>query len=150
MLRFRSMPFEEMTNEELYACMQMRQTVFVVEQECAYLDADGLDHKAFHVLGEDEKGELQAYARIFEKGEFYEDYVAIGRICTSTSVRGKGYGKDLVEFCLLRCEDLFEHVPIKVSAQKYLEVFYHDFGFRRIGEEYLEDGLPHIAMVKIG
>jgi ElaA protein len=147
MLQFSCVDFENLSTDELYKLLALRQAIFSVEQNCAYLDADGMDRNAFHVLGINPQGELQAYARLFAAKNFYDDYAAIGRICTSASVRSQGEGRRLVSYCLSECFSRFPGQIIKISAQKYLLNFYQDFGFSQIGKEYLEDGIPHIAML---
>ena len=126
--------------------MALRQEVFVVEQDCPYLDADGKDQNAWHLLGYDE-GQLLAYARIVGKGVSYEKYPSIGRVVISKKARGLGYGKLLMQVSLRECERLFGKIDIKISAQTYLLKFYNELGFQEVGEGYLEDNIPHIAMI---
>jgi ElaA protein len=148
MCYFKCKPFSELTTDELYELMALRQEVFVVEQNCPYLDADGKDQQAWHLMGFDKNEKLIAYARIAPQGVFYENYVSIGRIVTSPSVRGKGIGKKLMVACFEAIEKLFKNQPVKISAQYYLIRFYESFGFETIGEQYLEDDIPHIAMIR--
>jgi ElaA protein len=126
--------------------MKLRQQVFVVEQKCAYLDADGLDRSAYHFMIYD-NDQLAAYTRILDRGQVYEDYVAIGRVVTSQDYRGKGLGKELMLKTLEQCKKLFHDAPIKISAQEYLVKFYKHLNFKAVGEVYLEDDIPHIAMI---
>lgn len=140
-------PFEALTVYALYEIMALRQEVFVVEQHCPYLDADGKDLQAWHVLGRDGQGRLVAYARLLPAGVSYESYASIGRVVSAPAVRGTGAGRTIVAHSLALCKRLFGPVPLKISAQTYLLRFYESFGFRSIGEEYLEDGIPHTAMV---
>ena len=147
-LTYRCLPFDALTLAELYATMRLRQEVFVVEQDCPYLDADGKDQSSHHVLGEDEKGELHAYTRLVPKGISYPDYPSIGRVVTSAAVRGRGEGYPLMRFSIERCEALFGNGPIKISAQRHLQGYYGKLGFVATGEAYLEDGIPHVAMVR--
>ncbi len=150
MLRFTCKPFSQLTLEELYDIMVLRQEVFVVEQTCPYLDADGKDQLGFHLMGWHENHDnLLVYARLLPPGVSYKDYASIGRVVSSPSVRGKSYGKRLMEMSVIWCDLLFPGVAIKISAQCYLIRFYESFGFKTIGEEYLEDDIPHIGMVKI-
>ena len=148
MCYFRCKPFSELNVDELYEIMALRQEVFVVEQDCPYLDADGKDQHAWHLMGFDKNDTLIAYARIVPPGISYENYVSIGRIVSSPSVRGKGTGKKLMEASLDAVKKLFNNQPIKISAQCYLIRFYESFGFKTTGTEYLEDNIPHIAMIR--
>ena len=146
-LSFYCKDFESLHLRELYDTMVLRQRVFVVEQNCPYLDTDGLDQDSYHLMGVLD-GRLVAYARLLPKGLSYTDYVAIGRIVTAPEVRGSGVGKILVKQALKQCEILYGAGPIKISAQCYLIRFYEGFGFKTVGEEYLEDDIPHIAMIR--
>ena len=147
MLTFSCLPFEKLDPHELYDIMALRQEVFVVEQNCPYLDADGKDLQCWHLMGRDEMGKLICYTRLLPKGLTYESYVSIGRVVTSPSARGTGAGKILVRRSVEMCRHLFGGQAIKIGAQSYLLKFYEGFGFRSTGEEYLEDGIPHTKMV---
>lgn len=136
--------FDDLTKLEFHNLVQLREKVFVVEQDCPYLDVDGTDLHAYHLLVYKE-GVMLATARIFPPDE--NDYVIIGRICNDTTVRGRGIGKELVKICLEFCQSEWSDARIKISAQCYLITFYESLGFKTIGEEYLEDGIPHITMV---
>ena len=138
--------FEELSREQLYAILRLRQEVFVVEQNCPYLDADDKDQVSLHVIGTDENGNLQSSARILPEGIAYKNYASIGRILTGPSCRGTGEGARLVAKSIEICQENFS-VPIKISAQVYAKVFYEKFGFVSVGEEYLEDDIPHIGMI---
>lgn len=148
MFTFHCKPFADLSLLELYDSMALRQEVFIVEQNCPYLDADGKDKAAWHLLGYKEQKQLIAYARLLPKGVSYEHYVSIGRIVSSPSVRRTGAGKALVQEALNCCNKLFPNQAIKISAQQYLLHFYESFGFVATGEEYLEDGIPHVGMIK--
>jgi len=148
MLKYEFKPFAALTLDELYEAMVLRQEVFVVEQNCPYLDADGKDQHGWHLLGRDDTGRLVAYVRIFPAGVSYPEYPSIGRVVTSPSVRGKGYGRELMEVAIETLYGLFGPSPIKIGAQQYLQEFYESLGFRSTGEEYLEDGIPHVRMVR--
>ncbi len=141
-------PFEELTTKELYEIFQLRLAVFSVEQNAPYQDADGKDLKAFHLMGYNPGGELIAYARILPAGIAYDE-VSIGRVVTPQKARGTGAGKILVKNALEFIAEQLGAVPIRISAQSYLIKFYSDFGFKTVGEEYLEDSLPHIEMLLI-
>ncbi len=139
--------FQELTLEELYAVMVLRQEVFVVEQNCPYIDADGGDQKGHHLLGKNDDGVLVAYTRLLPKGVTYKEYPSIGRVVTSSLIRRQGAGNLLMKNSIAHCQRLYGQGPIKISAQTYLLAFYQSLGFSPIGEEYLEDGIPHIAMI---
>ena len=148
MISFQCLSFDQLSIHQLYDLMQLRQEVFVVEQDCVYLDADGKDQVSWHLLGFDEKNQLVAYSRIIPKGHSYPDYVSFGRVATSHSGRGKGYGKILLAETINQCKILFGNTPIKIGAQSYLLSFYESFQFKPVGQEYLEDGIPHISMIR--
>ncbi len=127
--------------------MVLRQEVFVVEQDCPYLDADGKDQMGHHLMGYDSSG-LVAYTRLLPKGISYEKYLSIGRVITAQRVRRHGVGIELMERSIQNIQNVYGENAIKLSAQTYLLRFYKSFGFEPIGEEYMEDGIPHIAMIK--
>lgn len=140
--------FDELNLYELYEIMKLRQEVFVVEQNCPYLDADGIDLKSYHCLLKNTNDELLAYTRIIAEGIAYQGYSSIGRVVSSPSVRGTGIGKFLMEKTILSSKEILgTNFPIKIGAQTYLLRFYESFGFVSTGEEYLEDGIPHTKMV---
>lgn len=149
MLNFTCSPFAELSVYDLYEIMALRQEVFVVEQDCVFQDADGLDQKGWHLMAKDAAGKLIAYARLLPPGISYDDYPSIGRIVSSPSVRGTGAGRALVQRGIEEVYRLFGKQDIKIGAQTYLLKFYQSFDFQPVGEEYLEDGIPHIAMVKV-
>lgn len=148
MITFRCKAFYELTTPQLYGIMALRQDVFVVEQQCAYLDADGKDLRGWHVVGYDDDNKLVAYARLLPKGVSYDHHASIGRVVTASSVRGQGMGRLLMKAAIDNLEQLFPGDTIKISAQSYLRGFYEGFGFVVSGEEYLEDGIPHFPMVR--
>lgn len=147
-LIFKCLPFNQLDIFQLYEIMALRQEVFVVEQNCPYLDADGKDPKGWHLLGLNTENQIIAYARLLPKEVSYPDYPSIGRIATAANARGTGAGRALVQEALLECHRLFGNESIKIGAQLYLLKFYQSFGFESVGEEYLEDGIPHIEMIK--
>ena len=138
-------PFKELTNEELYQIFHLRISVFVVEQNCPYQDADGKDLKSLHVTGK-QNGELIAYTRIVLPGVSYKE-ISIGRVVTSKEARRTGAGKILMNKTMKYIQKEFGRVPIRIGAQLYLQKFYENFGFVREGDEYMEDGIPHIIML---
>ena len=136
--------FHELNLDELYAILQLRSNVFIVEQTCIYNDVDGKDQLTWHLLGkEDDK--LIAYTRILPPGIVYTD-PAIGRVVIAPSKRSAGLGRELMNLSIQHCEKLFGNTSITVSAQAYLKNFYESLGFFAVGEEYLDDGIPHIEM----
>lgn len=137
-------PFEALTTDRLYDVLALREAVFVVEQDCAYLDADGKDRVALHLLGCDDEG-LCAYLRILPPGVSHED-VAIGRVVTAPRVRGQGWGRPLMQAGLDHAAQHFGPASVFVSAQAHLKDFYASLGFDVCGEGYLEDGIPHLPM----
>jgi ElaA protein len=142
--------FSELRPEDLYAVVQLREAVFVVEQQCPYIDADGRDPQAWHLLGWSEqpsKRDLVAYARIFEPGVRYAE-PSIGRVVTAPRVRGTGLGKTLMAEALRRIESLAPGQAVKIAAQRRLEKFYRDLGFRTISAPYEEDGIIHVDMLR--
>lgn len=147
-LKYATKTFEALTRIELYRLLQLRQEVFIVEQDCPYLDADGMDDKCLHVLGFTDSETMEAYCRICPVGKSYKDYVSIGRVVTSMKIRKAGEGRRLMHYALEQANELFPNVPVKISAQTYLINFYNSLGFKEVGKAYLEDGIPHIAMIK--
>tara|TARA_R110001583_G_scaffold17014_15_gene69370 strand:- start:300 stop:743 length:444 start_codon:yes stop_codon:yes gene_type:complete len=138
--------FSELKLEELYRILQLRSEVFVVEQDCVYQDLDGKDEKALHVLGF-KNDKIIAYTRIFKPG-LYFDEASIGRVVVAKNERDYKYGHDIMKASIEAVKDYFNISEIKISAQCYLNKFYSNLGFKKVGEEYLEDGIPHIAMIK--
>lgn len=144
--RYTVKSFYDLSLDELYEVMQLRQEVFIVEQTCPYLDADGKDQNSYHLLVyKDEK--LIAYTRILPDNVSYSGYSSIGRVVSDFSSRGSGAGKFAMDKSIEFSKETFPHLPIKISAQCYLENFYNRFGFHKVGDQYLEDNIPHIAMV---
>ncbi|MBR9921235.1 MAG: GNAT family N-acetyltransferase [Bacteroidetes bacterium] len=149
MLHYHLKAFDQLALEELYELLKLRAEVFVVEQDCPYLDLDGQDQQGWHLLGMDDSDQLQAYVRILPPGTSYPEYASIGRVVTREETRGKGYGKTVMAEALKHCEQLFPSgTKIKISAQVYLLGFYQSLGFKEVGAGYLEDGIPHIAMLR--
>ncbi|WP_250433574.1 GNAT family N-acetyltransferase [Hanstruepera flava] len=138
--------FNELTLQELYDVLQLRAEVFVVEQDCVYQDVDGKDKKALHILGY-KKDTLVAYTRIFKPGDYFKE-ASIGRVVVKANERKHKYGYAIMEASIQAVKENFNETLIKISAQTYLNTFYNNLGFKAIGEEYLEDGIPHVAMVK--
>ena len=145
-IEWRYLAFDELTVAELYAVLQLRSEVFVVEQACIFQDMDGSDAQAMHLLGT-LQGTLVAYARCFEAGIKFAE-ASIGRIVTSPGVRGSGAGHALVEKAIA-CLCVSSGAPaIRIGAQARLSDFYHQHGFELSGPAYLEDGIAHIEMLR--
>ncbi|MDB4964815.1 MAG: family acetyltransferase [Myxococcales bacterium] len=138
--------FSELTTTELYGLLRLRQEVFVVEQNCPYLDADGLDDQATHLFALDGKV-IVACARLFAPG-VREEPAVIGRVVSAPAVRRTGAGRELMRRAIAALEAAHGAVPIRIGAQKYVEKFYTSFGFVRDGEDYLEDGITHLHMLR--
>jgi ElaA protein len=138
--------FDELTPHQLYAILQLRNEVFVVEQNCVFQDADDRDQSSYHLMGFN-GDKLIAYTRILPAGLMYDE-VSIGRVVTAPSARGSGAGKELMNRSLDLAYSLFGQVPIKLGAQLYLRKFYEGLGFIKISDTYLEDGIEHIYMIK--
>lgn len=138
--------FEELTTQELYDLLQLRSEVFVVEQDCVYQDIDGKDKKALHILGF-KNDKIIAYTRIFKPGDYFE-ISSIGRVVVAKNERQYKYGSDIMKASIKAIKKHYNDTKIKISAQCYLNAFYINLGFTPIGEEYLEDGIPHIAMIR--
>jgi ElaA protein len=155
-LSWRWSQFDALSPAELYAILQLRQMVFVVEQRCPYLDADGLDRGAWHLRGwradPVEPGSdrlLAAYVRILPPGLKYPE-PSIGRVATHPEVRGTGLGKLLMAEAIRRVESVAPDSAIRIGAQRYLERFYQEFGFRVASEPYDVDGIIHVEMLRPG
>ncbi|GAB3238504.1 GNAT family N-acetyltransferase [Hymenobacter seoulensis] len=146
-LTWTTKPFSALTLAELYALLQLRSEVFVVEQTCAFQDIDGQDQAAHHLLGFTEAGELAAYSRLFGAGISYPE-ASIGRVVVSPKFRRYGLGQELLRQSIAAVAELFGEQPIQIGAQLYLQAFYESFGFRQVGEGYLEDDIPHIHMIR--
>ena len=137
---------DQLDTHELFELLKLRQEVFVVEQDCPYPDIDDTDRVAMHLCGWSEK-KLVAYARLIKPGVSYTQ-ASIGRVVVSPAARGAGLGQTLMEEALKQTERLYPAQPIKIGAQQPLENFYNDLGFKRTSEMYLEDGIPHIHMLR--
>lgn len=137
--------FSELTTDELYEVLKMRSEVFVVEQDCPYLDMDDKDQYAYHLTGFYEKKPV-AYVRILPPGITYDE-ASIGRVLTSPDFRKNGAGILLMKEAIRITYKLFPNAGIKIGAQLYLLNFYSNLGFKQTSESYLEDNIPHIEMV---
>lgn len=145
-LEFTCLSFNDLNKFELYEILKLRQEVFIVEQDCPYLDADGKDLIAHHVIVR-LNNKIVAYTRLLDKGVSYSEFSSVGRLINSKEVRGQGVGKKLMMYSIDKIKELYPETNIKISAQSYLIKFYQTFGFQKIGPSYLEDNIPHNAMV---
>lgn len=146
MLQFTIKTFESISATEVYKILRLRSEVFVVEQDCVYQDIDNLDQKAYHVTGY-KNDLLIAYARIFKPGDYF-NYSSIGRVLVKKRERYLQYGHQLVDVSIRYITENLQEREILISAQTYLLKFYNTHGFRQQGDEYLEDGIPHIKMLR--
>ena len=137
--------YQDLSPDRLYEILKLRSEVFVVEQKCAYQDLDNKDEKALHLVGE-ENNKIIAYTRIFKKGDFFK-YSSIGRVLVKKDYRNKNYGRKIMKSSIDRLKKDPQEEKIELSAQKYLLKFYSELGFEKVGEEYLEDNIPHVKMI---
>ncbi len=151
MIRWEFYRYGDLTPGQLYEILALRESVFVVEQRCPYLDADGRDAHAWHLIGRDETGNLIAYLRIVSPGHRFTE-PSIGRVVIVPPFRGQGFGKVLMLEGIRLAQGLFPGQSIRISAQHYLQKFYEELGFSlgREGDPYDEDGIPHIEMIYPG
>jgi ElaA protein len=138
--------FEQLGVGNLYDALQLRCRVFVLEQG-PYLDPDGSDHSSRHLLGRNDSGTLVAYLRLVDAGVKFPE-PSIGRVLTAPEVRGHGLGRLLMNEGLAGCERYWPRRAVRISAQARLERFYSEFGFVRVGDDYLEDNIAHVEMLK--
>ncbi len=139
--------FDDLTTLELYDILQLREEVFQIEQNCIYKDIDDKDKKCYHLMLYN-NNELVAYCRLVPEKISYNGYSSIGRVVSKTKYRKEGFGKQLMSKALEKTTQVFPHLPIKISAQLYLQKFYECYGFVVVGEWYIEDEIQHIEMVK--
>jgi len=138
--------FEELSKLELYKILRLRAEVFIVEQDCVYQDVDDKDQKALHVILKKSE-EIIGYTRLFWPGDYFKE-ASIGRVVISKKERDNNYGSQLMKASILAISEKMNEKKIKISAQTYLKIFYNNLGFLESGKEYLEDGIPHVAMFK--
>lgn len=137
--------FSALSPDELYDILQLRAEIFVVEQDCVYNDIDGLDKDAIHQFHR-KNGELVAYSRLLQPGTRFPDF-SIGRVVVKQSERGTGLGIKMMEEAKYYLLEELGATKIKISAQKYLQKFYEDLGFKVVTKDYLEDDIPHVGML---
>ena len=146
MLKIHIKTFNELSIQELYELLQLRSEVFVVEQDCVYQDLDGKDQKALHILGyKNEK--LVAYTRVFKPVDYFKE-ASIGRVLVKENERQHKYGYAIMKASIEAIKSHYNQNTIRISAQTYLRKFYGNLEFKEVGEEYLEDGIPHVNMIK--
>ena len=143
-MKFQIKTFEELNIKELYNILQLRSEVFVVEQDCVYQDIDFKDQKSLHVFA-CKNDKIIAYTRVFKPGDYFENS-SIGRVVVADTERKHGFGHDLMKASIKAIKENYNADLITISAQKYLKKFYEAHQFIQVGEEYLEDGIPHIRM----
>ena len=139
--------FRALEPADLYDILALRTAVFIVEQECAYQDSDGVDLVSHHLWMRDSRGFISAYLRVVPPTVKYEE-PSLGRIVTAPAARGLGLGRALVREGITRLESLYGRQPIRIGAQRYLLRFYQELGFLPVGAVYEEDGIPHVEMVR--
>ena len=137
--------FEELTNSELYNLLKERTMVFVVEQNCPYLEVDGKDPFSYHLFKEEE-GEIVAYLRVVPAGVSYQE-ASIGRVFVKKEYRGQGIAGELLSRGLNYIQNELKETNVKIQAQDYLRKFYSSFGFQAVSDTYLEDNIPHVDML---
>ena len=145
-LKWKIKPFEALTVDELYDLLKVRSEAFVVEQNCVYLDLDGKDKRALHLIGEYD-GKVVAYSRLFDAGISF-DNASIGRVVIHADYRDKKWGHDLMREAIAGIKTHFATEKITIGAQLYLKKFYESHGFVQSGKMYLEDDIPHIEMIR--
>jgi ElaA protein len=143
-IQWKIRPFETLSTNELYDILRLRSEIFVVEQNCVYLDLDGKDKLALHLFGEFE-GKIVAYSRLFKPGITF-DNASIGRVVVAANYRDRKWGHDLMREAIAGIQSHFGESKITIGAQLYLKKFYESHGFVQTSEMYLEDDIPHIEM----
>jgi len=146
MLQIQVKKFNELTIDQLYELLQLRSQVFVVEQDCVYQDIDSKDQKSLHILGL-KNNKIIAYTRIFKPGDYFNE-ASIGRVVVAENERKFKYGHQIMKASINAIAAHFNTATIIISAQTFLKKFYNNLGFNQIGDGYLEDGIPHIKMLK--
>ena len=138
--------FHDLTVDEFHDILQLRINIFIVEQNCPYPELDDKDKIAFHLFGINKENKIIAYTRIFKPGDYYKE-AAFGRVVVHQDYRNQKTGFQLVEQTIIEIHKLFGNTNIKIGAQTYLNNFYQSFGFYQVGDDYIEDGIPHIHML---
>jgi len=143
--RWNTVAFDDLSNNELYQIMRLRQDIFIIEQNCFYSDLDGLDQTARHMLAW-EDGALLAYLRALPPGCSYPQS-SLGRIAVADLARGRQLGRELVQRGITHNLQHWPGSDIQIGAQAHLSQFYSSLGFKTVGQEYIEDGIPHCHML---
>lgn len=147
-MNWRLAHFDDLTPREVHDIYRARIEVFVLEQECPFQDVDGADPQCWHLLGTTAgAGELVAYSRLLPAGLKFKE-PSIGRVLTTAAARGTGAGRKLMAESLAQAAKLWPGQAIRIGAQARLERFYNDFGFTKASDVYIEDGIPHIEMIR--
>ncbi len=136
----------DLTGAHVHEILQARESVFIVEQNCPYQDADDCDPHAWHMTGRI-NGKLACYVRVVDPGKKYP-HPSIGRVLTTTEFRGSGLGRAMMQEAIRHTHQLYPGQPIQIGAQAHLYTFYNALGFEQISDEYLEDGIPHMLMLR--
>ena len=139
------LPFDALSGAQMYAAMQLRSEVFVVEQNCVFPDMDGKDQQSLHLLGV-QGGQLVAYARCLPAGLAFDE-ISIGRVVTSPRARGTGLGHVLIREAIAAVHRTWGRAPIRIGAQARLKAFYLQHGFVDMDKPYVEDGIDHLEML---
>jgi ElaA protein len=150
MLRWDFLRFDDLPIRDWYQVSAARVDVFVMEQNCPFQDNDGADFHSWHLLGwheENGRRELAAYCRLVDAGVKFPE-PSIGRVVTPRAFRLKGFGKTLMAEAVKRHEQIYPGQPNRIGAQQRLEKFYQGFGFKTISDTYIEDGIPHVEMLR--
>jgi len=147
-LRYLARPFDALGGRDVHDLLALRSAIFVVEQACVYLDPDGHDPDAWHLLARDQAGVLGAYARLFLAGPTRGAHV-VGRVVVHPALRGTGEGRALMRESIAACEAHDRRAPIELSAQAHLERFYGSLGFQAISARYVMDGIDHLDMRRL-
>ncbi|WP_298155199.1 GNAT family N-acetyltransferase [Flavobacterium sp.] len=145
-LQFTIKAFDTLSVSELYQLLRLRESVFIIEQNCIYQDLDNKDQKALHVIGT-YNGKIVAHSRLFKAGDYFE-WASIGRVVIDQEYRDRKWGYPLMEASIAGISKYFGDNKIMISAQLYLQRFYENNGFRAMSDVYLEDDIPHIRMVR--
>ena len=147
LVQWRCLPFEGLSLAELYAVLQLRSAVFVVEQSCVFQDMDGFDPACHHLMGHDASGQLLAYARLVPAGVAFAQ-ASVGRVVTAPAGRGRALGHALMAKACTALNNLWGAQPIRIGAQAHLQGFYGRHGFVIDSAEYIEDGISHVEMLR--
>ena len=137
--------FNSMTPDELYEILRLRSEIFVVEQNCIYNDLDGHDKEALHFFIS-ENSRIIAYSRVLKPGTRFTEH-SIGRVVVKKEKRGRNLSTLIVNYAKHYILNEMDNIKIRINAQQYLQKFYENLGFEIVTDLYLEDGIPHYAML---